>query len=93
MLKDSVLRRLLPFDERFEFYFQDDDILEQLKLMDVKCARILSSKVFHIGSQTEKPTGDLLRKCLYAFISKYSERTYRLNEIAKREFWRQCGEI
>lgn len=93
MMRSSVLRRILPFDERFEFYFQDDDILERLKALNVKCARVLSSKVFHVGSQTKRPTGELLDRCFRAFVSKYSSETYMRNEMAKREFWRQCGEI
>lgn len=93
MLREDALRKIAPFDEAFKFYFQDDDILEQLRLLGAKSARALSSKIFHLGSETTKPTGPALTYGLQTFIGKYSKDVYLRNEAAKREFWRQCGEI
>ena len=93
LLKDSVLAGLFPFDERFFFYFQDEDILEQLKSAGVQSGRVLSSRIFHIGGQTGKPNTELLYACRDQFIQKHSGKTYIENEMAKRAFWKECGEI
>ena len=93
LMRGSVLRAFGKFDERFSFFFQDDDIIEQLKLMNISCGRVCDSKIFHICSATALPTAQVLIYGRNKFIEKYSANTYMLNELAKYKFWKQCGEI
>lgn len=93
LLRGQVADRLLPFDEDFFFYFQDEDILERLRADGVRSGRVLSSRVSHVGSQTGKPDVKTLIAGRDQFIRKYSKQTYIQNEAAKRAFWKECGEI
>lgn len=81
---DDVLKE---FDERFSYYFQDDDYLEIVKRNNVKHAIVLSSIIHHIGSQTT-PEDSKITPLLFAgrdaFIEKYGKDTYIQNEFQKQ---------
>ena len=73
------------FDETFDFYFQDDDYLEELRKHNIKHACIKKSIVNHLGQQT---TGkEDIRKLFEdrdKFIRKWSLQTYLLREYEKQ---------
>ena len=80
----SVLMTIGKFDEQFDFYFQDDDYIEQLRLYNIKHASIKSSIVAHLGQKT---TGKEDMNKLYdgreKFICKYGEQIYQQREFEK----------
>lgn len=82
--KHSVLAKIGRFDERFDFYFQDDDYIEQLRLHNIKHASIKASIVTHLGQKT---TGKEDMNKLYdgrdKFICKYGEIVHQQREIEK----------
>ena len=83
---DDVLK---SFDEKFSYYFQDDDYLEIIKRNNIKHAMVLSSIVHHIGSQTtpeDISSFPLLIAGRDAFVEKYGQDTYVMNEIQKRQY-------
>ena len=83
---DDVLK---SFDEKFSYYFQDDDYLEIIKRNNVKHAMVLSSIVHHIGSQTtpeDISSFPLLIAGRDVFVEKYGQDTYAMNEIQKRQY-------
>lgn len=85
MYKYDVYKIIGEFDEKFDFYFQDDDYIEQLKIYKLLNASIKNCIVQHIGQQT---TGkEDIKKLLEdrdKFIVKYSVDTYIRNEREKR---------
>jgi len=44
-----ALKQIGPFDETFDFYFQDDDYLEQLRIRGLKHATVKNAVVKHFG--------------------------------------------
>ena len=84
MCKHSVLMTIGKFDEQFDFYFQGDDYIEQLRLCNIKHASIKSSIVTHLGQKT---TGKEDMNKLYdgreKFICKYGEQIYQQREFEK----------
>lgn len=84
MCKHSVLMKIGMFDEQFDFYFQDDDYIEQLRIHNIKHASIKASIVTHLGQKT---TGDENMDKLYdgkiKFIHKYGEQLYQQREFEK----------
>lgn len=84
MCKHSVLMKIGMFDEQFDFYFQDDDYIEQLRKHNIKHASIKASIVTHLGQRT---TGREDMNKLYSgrdkFIHKYGEQVYQQREFEK----------
>lgn len=84
MCKHSVLLKIGMFDEQFNFYFQDDDYIEQLKLHNIKHASVKSSIVTHLAQQTiGKENIDKLCDGKNKFIHKYGEQIYQQRENEK----------
>ena len=77
MLRQDVVKKLGKFDEQFDFYFQDDDLLEQLKINNIQHGLIVDSKIHHIGQDTTRTEDiDKLAAGALTFIKKYSLKTY-----------------
>ena len=86
LFKKEVLDKIGMFDENFLFYFQDDDYLEQLRLHNIKHARVMSSSIKHLGSQTQpedSSIAQLLFYCRDVFVKKYGVQTYLQRECEK----------
>lgn len=52
LMKRRVWDAIYPWDERFRFYYTDNDYAERLKELGVKHALVRDSIVIHLGSQT-----------------------------------------
>lgn len=80
----NVINIVGKFDEQFDFYFQDDDFIEQLRKHNIKHAVVRQSLVTHLGQQT---TGKEDLNKLFAdrdkFIKKYSKEIYIKRESEK----------
>jgi len=59
-----VLKVMPEFDESFTYYYQDNDYANTLRMHNVKHARVMSSHVIHLGSQTSEQKSD------YSFKSR-----------------------
>jgi GT2 family glycosyltransferase len=46
-IKREVLEKLIPLDEDFDMYYQDNDLVERLKLLGVKHALVRNSIAVH----------------------------------------------
>lgn len=57
VMKKRVWDAVYPWDERFMFFYADNDYAEKLKLYGIKHALVRDSIVFHFGSQTIKTIG------------------------------------
>lgn len=87
IFRKSVYEKLKEFDEYFDFYFQDDDYLERLRLNNIKNAMVLPSKVTHLDSATVKLTGKKWNKLFEGrdkFIKKYGNAVFKQREKEKR---------
>lgn len=87
IFRKSVYEKLKEFDEYFDFYFQDDDYLECLRIHNIKNAMVLSSKITHLTSATAKYSGKTYNKLIEdskKFISKYGIDVYIQREKEKR---------
>lgn len=83
-LRKDVIEKIGKFDENFSFYFQDDDLLEQLIANNIQHGLVIDSKIKHIGQDTTGPEDiDKLTEGALAFINKYSLNTYLLRERQK----------
>ncbi|MBC7425931.1 MAG: hypothetical protein H7321_05295, partial [Bacteroidia bacterium] len=56
LLKRNTMSLISNFDERFSFYFQDDDFCMTLKKFNLKNAVVFDSVVRHLGHQTSTIT-------------------------------------
>lgn len=86
--KKSVYDKIGFLDENFVFYFQDDDYLEQLRIHNIKHAKIMSSKIIHLTAQTMSENNNitpLLFYCRDVFIKKYGLNTYIQREQEKHQ--------
>lgn len=84
VLKMTTLKTIGKFDETFNFYFQDDDVLEQLRQKNIQHGLVLKSKITHIGQATTGAEDrKMLQDCAKLFIQKYSFQTYIQREIEK----------
>ena len=52
MMRKDVLEQLGEFDERFRFYFQDDDLVEWICSNNIQHGLAVKSAVKHIGQAT-----------------------------------------
>lgn len=66
----SVITSCNLFDEQFEFWYQDNDYSEELKLHNVKHALVPSSKVYHMISASH----DLLNEKKYSMTHAQQEK-------------------
>lgn len=57
MVQRSVFEETGPFDERFDYYFADDDFTMQLRKADILNAAVPKSHVHHLAHMTSKETG------------------------------------
>ena len=48
----KVLEKMPKFDERFSYYFQDNDYANEMRKSNMKHARVMTSHVVHLGSET-----------------------------------------
>lgn len=48
--RSRALKKIWPFDERFRFFFQDDDYCEQLALHKIVHGKVMSSMIRHLGA-------------------------------------------
>lgn len=87
LCKADVIDKIGLFDELFDFYFQDDDYGEQLRLHGIKHVKVMNSMALHIGSQTVPELSDvkLLLDGKDKFVAKYGEQRYLEREIEKRQ--------
>ena len=58
ILNKSVINSIGKFDERFAFWYQDDDYGKTLQKYNIQHAMIKNSVVYHIGSQSHKILSD-----------------------------------
>ena len=77
VIKKSALDKILPFDELFDMYYQDNDYAERLKQAGIKHALVRHSIVCHmetlnVGGMSEEKT-----------------RKFRIDEIKFRTKWNQ----
>lgn len=80
----QVIKAIEKFDETFDFYFQDDDYLEQIRMRQIKHACVKKSIVIHLGQQTTgKEDMNKLFQDRDRFIRKYSMQTYIAREYEK----------
>ena len=52
VLKRSVFDKIGSFDEKFDFYYQDDDWVQLYKMFNIKHGLVYNSKVRHLLSQS-----------------------------------------
>lgn len=48
--RSRALKKIWPFDERFRFFFQDDDYCEQLAQHKIVHGKVMSSMIRHLGA-------------------------------------------
>jgi GT2 family glycosyltransferase len=77
VIKKSALDKILPFDELFDMYYQDNDYAERLRQVGIKHALVRHSIVCHmetlnVGGMSEEKT-----------------RKFRIDEIKFRTKWNQ----
>jgi GT2 family glycosyltransferase len=65
LVKKTALDKILPFDEQFDMYFQDNDYGEMLKLNGIKHAVVRNSIAVHLGTMRVKdePSDSKIKKC------------------------------
>lgn len=54
MVQRSVLQETGPFDERFDYYFADDDFTMQLRKADILNAAVMGAQVHHLAHVTSR---------------------------------------
>jgi GT2 family glycosyltransferase len=54
MVQRSVFAKTGPFDERFDYYFADDDFTMQLRRADILNAAVMGSHVHHLAHVTSR---------------------------------------
>jgi GT2 family glycosyltransferase len=74
-LKRSVFETIGLFDEKFEFWFSDDDFRLTLEKFNVKNALIRKSRVTHLRSETLEYVGD--QKKTYLMYSSFAYYKYK----------------
>jgi GT2 family glycosyltransferase len=77
VIKRCALDKILPFDELFDMYYQDNDYAERLKQVGVKHALVRHSIVCHMETLN------------VGQISEAKSRKLRIDEIKFRNKWNQ----
>ena len=77
VIKHSALDKILPFDEMFDMYYQDNDYAERLKQAGIKHALVRHSIVCHMETLN------------VGQISEAKSRKLRIDEIKFRNKWNQ----
>ena len=77
VIKRTALDKILPFDELFDMYYQDNDYAERLKQVGVKHALVRHSIVCHMETLN------------VGQISEAKSRKLRIDEIKFRNKWNQ----
>lgn len=77
VIKRTALDKILPFDEIFDMYYQDNDYAERLKQVGVKHALVRHSIVCHMETLN------------VGQISEAKSRKLRIDEIKFRNKWNQ----
>jgi GT2 family glycosyltransferase len=77
VIKKCALDKILPFDELFDMYYQDNDYAERLKQVGVKHALVRHSIVCHMETLN------------VGQISEAKSRKLRIDEIKFRNKWNQ----
>lgn len=77
VIKRTALDKILPFDEMFDMYYQDNDYAERLKQAGIKHALVRHSIVCHMETLN------------VGQISEAKSRKLRIDEIKFRNKWNQ----
>lgn len=77
VIKKCALDKILPFDELFDMYYQDNDYAERLKQAGIKHALVRHSIVCHMETLN------------VGQISEAKSRKLRIDEIKFRNKWNQ----
>jgi glycosyltransferase involved in cell wall biosynthesis len=96
MLKRSLYKEIGGLDEDFDFWFADNSLVEQLKIIDMPPMLVPSSRVNHLGSQTFKQRSindknDLMWSKLELFNKKYNQTLF--SEHPKFLEWKQSQSV
>jgi GT2 family glycosyltransferase len=81
MIKRDLWNKIGMLDEDFDFWFADNSLIGQLKLIDTPPMLVPTSKVDHLGSmtlknRTIKDQSDLMWSKLELFNKKYKESLF-----------------
>jgi len=81
MIKRDLWNKIGMLDEDFDFWFADNSLIGQLKLIDTPPMLVPTSKVDHLGSmtlknRTVKDQSDLMWSKLELFNQKYNESLF-----------------
>jgi GT2 family glycosyltransferase len=77
VIKRSALNNVLPFDELFDMYYQDNDYAERLKQVGIKHALVRDAIVCHMETLNVGQIGDV------------KSRKLKIDEIKFRTKWNQ----
>jgi GT2 family glycosyltransferase len=62
VIKKTALNKILPFDEQFDMYYQDNDYSEVIKSKDIKHALVRNSIAVHRGTVRVEDVSDEVKK-------------------------------
>jgi GT2 family glycosyltransferase len=96
MMKRSLYNEIGGLDEDFDFWFADNSLVEQLKIINMPPMLVPSSRVNHLGSQTLKQRSvndknDLMWSKLELFNKKYNQTLF--SEHPKFLEWKQLQSV
>lgn len=77
VIKKSALDKILPFDEIFDMYYQDNDYSEMIKSKGIKHALVRNSIACHLQTLNVRN------------MSESQMRKYKIDEIKFRTKWNQ----
>ena len=64
VIKKTALDKIVPFDEQFDMYYQDNDCVEMMKLKGIKHALVRHSIAVHLGTMRviDVPSAEKIKK-------------------------------
>lgn len=72
----EAIEEIKPLDERFSYWYQDDDIIMCLKRRDVRHALVTTSEVEHLGSQSHYLIRDRVTEFCYEPAAIFNQKWF-----------------